>query len=135
MENIENMFEGWESKPSLKDTEAKELAELIADVLDSKKGRDIKVLHVEDKTVIAEYFVLCTGNSSTQVRALAGEVEYKLGLGGMKPLNIEGRDNNAWVLVDYGYVIVHIFSREAREFYNLDKLYGDSSAVSVSTED
>ena len=58
-----------------------------------------------------------------KVRALAGEVEYKLGLGGMKPLNVEGRDNNAWVLVDYGYVIVHIFSREAREFYNLDKLY------------
>ena len=115
--------EGMELLESLVDTDAKTLAGEIAKILDGKKGRDIKVLHVEDKTVIAEYFVLCTGNSSTQVRALAGEVEYKLGLGGMKPLNIEGRDNNAWVLVDYGYVIVHIFSREAREFYNLDKLY------------
>ena len=125
MENIENMFEGWESKPSLKDTEAKELAELIADVLDSKKGRDIKVLHVEDKTVIAEYFVLCTGNSSTQVKALLGEVEYRLEQRGLSPYGVEGRDNNSWMILDYSHVIVHVFSREAREFYNLDKLYAD----------
>ena len=104
---------------------AKELAEAIAEVLDSKKARDIKVLYVEDKTVIAEYFVVCTGNSSTQVKALAGEVEYKLGLRGVDPYSVEGRDNNAWLLLDYSNVIVHIFSREAREFYNLDKLYED----------
>ncbi len=104
---------------------AKELAEAIAEVLDSKKGRDIKVLHVEDKTVIAEYFVLCTGNSSTQIKALAGEVEYRLGLRGVDAYSVEGRDNNAWLLLDYSNVIVHVFSREAREFYNLDKLYED----------
>ena len=104
---------------------AKELAEAIAEVLDSKKARDIKVLYVEDKTVIAEYFVVCTGNSSTQVKALAGEVEYKLGLRGVDPYSVEGRDNNSWLLLDYSNVIVHIFSREAREFYNLDKLYED----------
>ena len=125
MENIENMFEGWESKPSLKDAEARELAEIIADVLDSKKGRDIKVLHVEDKTVIAEYFVLCTGNSSTQVKALLGEVEYRLEQRGLSPYGVEGRDNNSWMILDYSHVIVHVFSREAREFYNLDKLYAD----------
>ena len=104
---------------------AKELAEAIAEVLDSKKARDIKVLYVEDKTVIAEYFVVCTGNSSTQVKALAGEVEYRLGLRGVEPYSVEGRDNNSWLLLDYSNVIVHIFSREAREFYNLDKLYED----------
>ena len=104
---------------------AKELAEAIAEVLDSKKGRDIKVLHVEDKTVIAEYFVICTGNSSTQIKALAGEVEYRIGLRGVEAYSVEGRDNNAWLLLDYSNVIVHIFSREAREFYNLDKLYED----------
>ena len=125
MENIENLFEGWESKPSLKDADAKELAEVIADVLDSKKGRDIKVLHVEDKTVIAEYFVLCTGNSSTQVKALAGEVEFRTEQRGLPPYSVEGRDNNSWILLDYSNVIVHIFSREAREFYNLEKLYED----------
>ena len=104
---------------------AKELAEAIADALDSKKGKDIKVLYVEDKTVLAEYFVICTGNSTTQVKALAGEVEYRLGLRGVEHYNIEGRDNGTWLVLDYSNVIVHIFGREAREFYNLDKLYED----------
>jgi ribosome-associated protein len=111
--------------PSLQGASARELSEAIAEVLDSKKGRDIKILHVEDKTVIAEYFVLCTGNSSTQIKALAGEVEYRLGLRGVDPYGVEGRDNNSWLLLDYSNVIVHIFSRESREFYNLDKLYAD----------
>lgn len=112
-----------EQLPSLEGASARELAEAIAQVLDSKKGHDIKVLHVEDKTVISEYFVLCTGHSSTQIKALAGEVEYRLGLRGVPPYGVEGRDNNAWMILDYSHVIVHIFSREAREFYNLDKLY------------
>lgn len=120
MDQTENM-----ALPTLKDVSARELAEAISEVLDSKKGRDIKVLHVEDKTVIAEYFVLCTGNSSTQIKALAGEVEYRIGLRDVNPYGIEGRDNNSWLILDYSNVIVHIFSREAREFYNLDKLYAD----------
>ena len=120
---------------SLEGATAAEVAKVIAEVLDAKKGRDVKIIHVEEKTVIAEYFVLCTGNSSTQVKGLVGEVEYQLERRGIKPYNVEGRDNNSWILIDYSNVIVHVFSREAREFYNLDKLYGDSSAVSVSTED
>ena len=120
---------------SLEGATAAEVAKVIAEVLDAKKGRDVKIIHVEEKTVIAEYFVLCTGNSSTQVKGLVGEVEYQLERRGINPYNVEGRDNNSWILIDYSNVIVHVFSREAREFYNLDKLYGDSSAVSVSTED
>ena len=111
--------------PAIDPANAKEIADAIAEALDAKKARDIKVLYVEDKTVIAEYFVICTGNSSTQVKALAGEVEYRLGLRGVEPYSVEGRDNNSWLLLDYSNVIVHIFSREAREFYNLDKLYED----------
>ena len=80
--------------PQIDAENAKELADAIAEVLDSKKGRDIKVLHVEDKTVIAEYFVICTGNSSTQIKALAGEVEYRIGLRGVEAYSVEGRDNN-----------------------------------------
>lgn len=114
-----------ESLETLEGADAKTLAEAIAEVLDSKKGHDIKVVHVADKTVIAEYFVICTGNSSTQVKALAGEVEYKLEQRGVLPYGVEGRDNNSWLIVDYSHVIVHVFSREAREFYNLDKLYCD----------
>ena len=114
-----------EQLPSLKDATAEELAHAIADVLDSKKGHDIKVVHVADKTVIADYFVICSGNTGTQIKALADEVEYRIGLRDLSPYGMEGRDNGAWVIVDYSNVIVHIFSRDAREFYKLDKLYAD----------
>ena len=124
-----------EKAPSLENATALELAEAIADVLDSKKGKDIKIIHVEEKTVIAEYFVLCSGNSSTQVKGLVGEVEYRLGERSVQPYNVEGRDNNSWILMDYSNVIVHVFSREAREFYNLDKLYGDSNTVAIPEND
>jgi ribosome-associated protein len=127
-ENMENFEFGNEAQKELvplTGDDARELADAIAEVLDSKKGRDIKVLHVEDKTVIAEYFVVCTGNSSTQIKALADEVEYQIDRRGLQPYGVEGRDNNTWLLLDYSNVIVHIFSREAREFYNLDKLYAD----------
>lgn len=121
---------------TLEGASAKELAQAIAKVLDMKKGRDIKIIHVEEKTVIAEYFVLCTGNSSTQVKSLVGEVEYKLEEKSVTPYNIEGRDNNSWIIMDYSHVIVHVFSRESREFYNLDKLYGDMETVEFErTED
>ena len=122
MDEMENLTE---EKTMLTDADGRELAEAIADVLDSKKGRDIKVLKVDDKTVIAEYFVLCTGGSSTQIKALAGEVEFRIGERGVAPYGVEGRDNNSWLILDYSNVIVHIFSREAREFYNLDKLYAE----------
>ena len=115
-----------QEKPSLKEASPKELAEAIFEILDSKKGRDIRVLSVEGKTEIADYFVLCTGNSSTQIKALSGEVEFRTTERGVEPDRVEGRDNNTWLIVDYGNVIVHIFSREAREFYNLDKLYGEN---------
>ena len=114
-----------EKLPSLKDATAEELAQAIAEVLDAKKGHDIKVLRVADKTVIADYFVICSGNTGTQVKALAGEVEYRMELSDVKPYGVEGRDNGAWVIVDYSNVIVHVFSRDAREFYKLDKLYAD----------
>ena len=114
-----------EQLPSLKNASAEELAHAIADVLDSKKGRDIKVLHVADKTVIADYFVICSGNTGTQIKALADEVEYRIGLREVNAYGVEGRENGAWVIVDYSNVIVHIFTRDARDFYKLDKLYAD----------
>ena len=125
---MENIMEQ-QVLPSLKDASPLELACAIGEVLDSKKGHEVRVLHVEDKTSIADYFVLCTGNSGTQVKALAGEVEFKLEQREVSPDNVEGRGNNTWIVVDYGNVVVHIFSREARDFYNLDKLYGDAPVV------
>ena len=109
--------------PSLAEADAKELAEAIAEVLDSKKGFDIQVVHVADKTVIAEYFVLCSGNTSTHIKALVDEVEYKIGQRDLLPYHVEGKDNNAWIVMDYSHVLVHVFTHEARDFYNLEKLY------------
>ena len=118
-----------EKEKSLEGVSSKELAEAIYEILDNKKARDLKILHVENKTVIADYFVICTGNSSTQVKALVDEVEYKTGLRGRAPTNVEGRGNVSWIVADFDNVIVHVFSREAREFYNLDKLYNDTTEV------
>ena len=117
--------EEYRALPALSVTDPKTMAEEIAHILDCKRGHDVKVIYVEDKTVIAEYFVLATANSSTHIKSLIGEVEYRLNLRGVDAHHVEGRENGAWVIADYLSVIVHVFSREAREFYNLDKLYGD----------
>ena len=120
MEEIRN-----EEIKSLVGAEPQELANAIAEILDNKKAKDVKIIAVGDKTIIADFFVLANGNSSTHVRALADEVEYKLGLAGVDPLRMEGRDGNNWRVIDYSSVLVHVFDREAREYYNLDKLYTD----------
>ena len=120
MEEIRN-----EEIKSLVGAEPEELANAIAEILDNKKAKDVKIIAVGDKTIIADYFVLANGNSSTHVRSLADEVEYKLGLAGVDPLRMEGRDGNNWRVIDYSSVLVHVFDREAREYYNLDKLYTD----------
>lgn len=123
------MEETTQQQPSLMHASAQELAHAIFDVLDAKKARKIEVLRVHDQTVITDYFVICTGQSGTQVKSLGGEVEYRLGLRGVSPLHYEGRDNDGWVVLDYGTVIVHIFNRELRDFYQLEKLYGDAEEI------
>ena len=115
--------------PSLKDATPLELAHAIFDVLDAKKAHKLRVLRVNDQTVITDYFVICTGNSSTQVKSLGGELEYKLGLRGVDPVHFEGRDSDGWIVLDYSTVIVHIFNRELRDFYQLEKLYGDAEEI------
>ena len=126
MEEITNLSE---EIVSLENATPLEIAKAVEKFLDDKKGRDIKVLHVEDITSIADYFVVCTATSNTHVKALSGEVEYQLERRGVNAYHIEGRDNNSWVVLDYCNVIVHIFNREARDFYNLEKLYENTTAV------
>ena len=131
MAEIFDINENEVAETSLEGVSPEELAKAIYDILDAKKARDLKMLHVEKKTVIADYFVICTGNSSTQVKALADEVEYKTTLRAKAPTNVEGRDNVAWIILDYDSVIVHVFSREAREYYNLDKLYSGTTEMKL----
>ena len=125
--------------PLTPDASPREIAEYAVRVLDTKKARDIRLLYTEKQTILADYFVICSGTSSTQIRSLADEVEYKLSLCGIQPLHTEGANGaGGWVLIDFGCVIVHVFSRDAREFYNLEKLYAETSECDVSallTED
>ena len=109
-----------------------EMASAIVNILYEKKAHDIKLLHVTDQTIIADYFVIATGTSNTQIKALADELEYETGLVGVKPSSTEGFREATWIVLDYASVIVHIFNRETREFYNLEKLWGDSESVDVA---
>ncbi len=108
-----------------------ELATAVAKAMDSKKGTDIRVLKVEDLTILTDYFVIGTGNSSTQVRALADEVEYQLSEAGVSVLRREGTESRNWILLDYGVVIVHIFYPDTRNFYDLEHLWADATPVEI----
>lgn len=100
--------------------------------LDSKKAFDMKVVKVDDITVLADYFVIATGSSTTQVKALADEVDYKLSEAGVEPNHIEGK-TSGWILLDYGSVVVHVFYKKDREFYSLDHLWEDGTEIDIDT--
>ena len=101
------------------------LANAIANFLDSKKARDIRIINMTGKTDICDYMVLATGTSSTHVQTLGGEVEYQMSRRMIEPLHVEGRDNRNWLVLDYAHVLVHVFTKDTRDFYNLEKLYAD----------
>ncbi|MDD2392866.1 MAG: ribosome silencing factor [Eubacteriales bacterium] len=104
--------------------EERELANIISEILDAKKGIDIQIIDLEGKTIIADYFVIATGNSKPHIRSLTEEVEIKLrDEYKIEPLHIEGRDSGRWILMDYGGVILHVFHEEDRNFYSLEKLW------------
>lgn len=109
--------------------EINEKLKIIVRALDSKKAKDLKVIKIEDITSICDYFVIATGTSSTQVRALADEVDYQMGQSGVNPQRMEGSGKNSWILIDYSDVVVHVFDKDAREFYNLDKLWADGTEI------
>ncbi|MGX8699793.1 ribosome silencing factor [Caproiciproducens sp.] len=109
-----------------------ELAKETVKILDEKKAMDLKVIGIKDISVLADYFVFSTGTSSTHVKSLAEEVEFKLKQLGVSPEHVDGYRSNSWVLLDYGNVMVHIFTADAREFYNLDRLWQDAEKIDIS---
>ena len=111
---------------------AKEMIAVAVKALNDKKGRDLKVLYTADQTTLAEYFVICSGTSSTQVRALAEAVEEALSKAGEEPHHIEGHQGGLWTLLDYSAVVIHVFTEEGREFYDLERLWSDAAPVDVS---
>ena len=109
-----------------------EVMKLIVKTLDSKKAADIKVLKTEKVTILADYFVICTATSSTHVKTLSEETDKILSENGEAPLRTEGYRAGGWVLVDFGCVIVHIFTDEVRKFYGLERLWGDAEHIDIS---
>ncbi len=105
---------------------------LTAKAISSKKGLNIKLIEIGDISSLADYMVIATGTSSTHVKAIADEVEYQLDEAGISVSHIEGYRSNSWILLDYVDVIVHIFSDEAREFYDLERLWQDGNEIDIS---
>ena len=112
--------------------DSKALAIEIAKILDKKKAQDVRVLKVESLTVLTDYFVIASGTSTTQVGSLADEVEYELSQSGIEPHTTEGFDSKNWVLLDYSSVIVHVFTQEAHDYYDLEHLWADATVVPAS---
>lgn len=112
-------------------TDREEL-EIAVKALDSKKAMKITALKVEDLTILANYFVIASASSTTQVKALADEVEYQLGEKGVKPRSVEGYQSQTWIILDYYDVMVHVFLEETRDFYQLERLWADGTPVDIS---
>ena len=111
----------------------KEVASQIVKTLDAKKAGDIRMLRTQDVTILADYFVICTASSTTQLKSLADEVDYVLSGMGEAPLRTEGTRECGWMLVDFGCVVVHLFLRDKREFYNLERLWGDAPEEEIAS--
>ncbi len=112
-------------------TDREEL-EIAVKALDSKKAMKITALKVEDLTILANYFVIASASSTTQVKALADEVEFQLGEKGVKPRSVEGYQSQTWIILDYYDVMVHVFLEETRDFYQLERLWADGTLVDIS---
>ena len=110
-----------------------EILEVIVKALDSKRAEDIQVLHVVELTILGDYFIIANGTSTTHTKTLADEVEYQLSERGLEPMHREGRGNGSnWIVLDYADIIVHIFYKETRDFYQLERLWADGEPVDIS---
>ena len=109
----------------------KEIALAVTKALDAKKGMDIKLLKIDSVSSLADYFLICTGTSNTHVRTLCDYAEYTLEQLGEPMLGREGHRGGAWELLDYGTLVVHVFTEEARKFYALERLWADAEEIDL----
>ena len=110
---------------------AREVALTVTKALDDKKGMDIKILRIDRISSLADYFLICTGTSNTHVKTLCDYAEYTMEQLGEPMLGREGHRGNSWELLDFGSVVVHVFTDEARRFYNLERLWADAEQVDL----
>jgi ribosome-associated protein len=106
-----------------------ELMKIAVDAADDKKAVDVIALNLKEVSLVADYFVICSGNSDTQVQAIATEIRKQAEKNGARVRGLEGMDTARWVLIDLGDVIVHVFHREEREYYSLERLWSDAKVV------
>ena len=111
--------------------DARQLMENIVKSADDKKAQNITVLDIGELTTLCDYFVICEGGSSTQVKAIADEVEAKLSEQGVQVNGIEGFSSADWILMDYGDAVLHIFTPQSREFFNIENLWSDGKPVDI----
>ena len=111
---------------------AKDIAYQVTKALDEKKGMNIKLLKIDKVSSLADYFLICTGTSNTHVKTLCDYAEYTLEQLGEHMLGREGHRGNTWELLDYGSLVVHVFTEEARKFYDLERLWADAEVVDLS---
>ncbi|MBN1593985.1 MAG: ribosome silencing factor [Candidatus Coatesbacteria bacterium] len=116
------------------DAETRRLLETIRECILERKGRDIAILDLTELTPIADYFVICSSTSTMHARAILEHVELTCKKAGFRRLGTEGEQNAKWILVDYGDVIVHIFLDETRQFYSLERLWGDAKRIDCETD-
>ena len=111
---------------------AKEMAKLAMEALEEKKAEEISVIDISRVSVLADFFLIASGNNRNQVQALADNVEEKLGRAGVSTRQVEGYNTANWVLMDYGDIIVHVFDRENRLFYDLERIWRDGRRIDPS---
>lgn len=110
----------------------KEILKKIIKTLDTKKAEDIEAIGIRDLTIIADYFVIATGTSTTHTKSLADEVEFQLKEAGVVPARTEGYNGSSWILLDYSDIVVHIFYKETRNYYSLDRLWSDGEKLDIN---
>jgi ribosome-associated protein len=108
---------------------SKEMAKLVCQALEEKKAEDIKIINIEEVSVMADYFIIASGTNRNQVQAMSDSVEEALGKAGVNPRQIEGYQTANWILLDFGDVIVHVFDEENRLFYDLERIWRDGKLV------
>ncbi len=111
--------------------DSKKMVEKIVMVMEDKKARDISTINIENITEISDYFVICSGTSTTHIKSIADELEFKLGEMGLRAYHKEGYDTARWILLDYADVVIHVFHQEDRSFYNLERLWSDGVLTNI----
>ncbi len=111
----------------------KEMVNLAIKALEDKKGEDIRIIDIREVSVLADYFIIASGSNANQVQAMTDNVEEILGKAGYEPRQIEGYRSANWILMDYGDIIVHVFCREDRLFYDLERIWRDGKVVETET--